>query len=486
MEIYVVQSGDTLFTIARKTGATVDAIQNVNQLPNPGQLVVGQTLLIPTPPVEALRYTAQRGDTLYLIAGNFNTTVNAIVQANNIPDPNRIQAGMALTIPGWSQVRYTVRPGDTLYLIAGRYNVPVNLIAKVNGITDPSRIYPGQTLVIPLPVPPIVPVEIETLAYFNLLNMSALTTALAGIGPYITFGAIFNYNVNTDGSIAVPANTTRAINLLKSSNIRPLMVITNWGTSGSFEPDAARAIIGNAEVKARAINNVLSTINQYGFAGVNVDFENMYPEDRPLYTAFIRDLAAALKPSGYWVTLAMAPKYADFPNAVWVGAFDYAALGRLADFIHMMTYEWGWVGGPPMAVAPLNQVRPVLTYAASLIPPEKLLLGIPLYGYNWPLPYAAGNVATPVNLVEVYSLAYRYNANIDYDPVAQAPWFNYTDEAGVQHEVWFEDLRSLKAKYDTLKEFNLRGAGYWSFQNNPYGTPASWALLGEYFRVVKY
>ncbi len=485
MEIYVVQSGDTLFTIALRYNTTVDAIQRINQLPNPGQLVVGQTLLIPAPPAEALRYTIVSGDTLFQIARIFNISVSAIVQANNIPNPNQIQTGTVLVIPDWSQIRYTVRPGDTLYTIAGRHDIPLSLIAKVNRITDPSRIYPGQNLVIPQPVPLVSPVEIETLAYFHLLNMTALERALPGLSPYITFGALFNYNVNIEGNITVPANTTRAINLLNSSNIRPLMVITNWGTTGTFDSDVARAIIGTAEIKARTIANIQTIMEQYGFAGVNVDFENMYPEDRQLFTAFIRDLVAALKPRGYLVSLAMAPKYADFPNSPWVGAFDYGALGQVADFIHLMTYEWGWVGGPPMAVAPINQVRPVLAYATSLIPPEKILQGIPLYGYNWPLPYPSGRLATPINLVDVYSLAYRNNANINYDQVAQSPWFQYTDENGVQHEVWFEDLRSLQAKYDILKEFNLRGAGFWSNVNYPFGTPAGWALLGQNFTVMK-
>lgn len=487
MEIYVVQPGDSLFIIARKYNTTVEAIQAINQLPNPDQLVVGQTILIPTVPVEPFRYTVVSGDTLYLLAQTFNTTVPAIVQANNIANPNQIQVGTALTIPGWSQVRYTVRPGDTLYLIANRYHTPLNIIIKANAIPDPSRINPGQILIIPQRTPTVIQEEKEMLGYFHLFNMSALERTVSDIAPYLTYGALFDYKIDATGNINVPTNTTRALTALKNANIQPLMVITNWGTTtGTFDPDVARSIMSNPEIKAQTITNILSIMGQYGFSGVNVDFENMYPEDRQLYTDFIRDLTAALKPLGYLVTLAMAPKYADFPNLPWVGAFDYAALGQIVDFIHLMTYEWGWVGGPPMAIAPLNQVRRVLSYATSLIPPEKILQGIPLYGYNWPLPDTPETIASVVNLVNVYDLAYRYNANINYDPVAQSPWFRYTDEQGVEHEVWFEDLRSLKAKYETLKEFNLRGAGYWSNVNNPYGTPASWALLGSLFRIIKY
>lgn len=487
MEIYVIQPGDTLFTIARRFNTTVEAIQTLNQLQNPGQLVAGQTILVPTASVEPLRYTVARGDTLYFIAQAFNTTVTAIAQANNIANPNQIQVGTVLTIPGWSPIRYTVRPGDTLYLLANRYNIPVTFIARVNQIADPSQINVGQTLIIPQPSSAIIREEIETLGYFHLFNMAALERSLTEVGPYLTYGALFDYKVDASGNITVPANTSRAVTALKNASIRPLMTITNWGTTTqTFDPEVARSIMSNEEIKNRTFQNILNVLTQYGFAGINVDFENMYPEDRALYTAFIRDMVAYFKPRGYLVTIAMAPKYADLPNQPWVGAFDYAALGQLVDFIHLMTYEWGWVGGPPMAVAPINQVRRVLAYATSVIPPEKILQGIPLYGYNWPLPDTPETIASSVNLVDVYNLAYRYNANVNYDETAQSPWFRYVDDNGVRHEVWFEDLRSLRAKYETMSEFNLRGAGYWSNVNYPYGTPASWAWLDNYYRVVKY
>ena len=103
MQIYTVQPGDTLYQIALRSGVSLSELVNLNQLPNPEQLVIGQAILIPVPPPEPLRYTVAAGDTLFQLAQIFGTTVTALVQANNIPDPNRIQVGTVLIIPGWSQ-----------------------------------------------------------------------------------------------------------------------------------------------------------------------------------------------------------------------------------------------------------------------------------------------------------------------------------------------------------------------------------------------
>lgn len=485
MEIYVIQPGDTLFSIAQRFGVTLNDLIALNQFPNPEQLVVGQAILIPQPPRAPLVYTVAPGDTLFQLATLFNTTVAAIAAANNITNPNQIFVGQRLTIPGWSQVTYTVRPGDTLFLIAQRFNTTVQLIARVNQITDPSRIFAGQTLIIPQPIPVETKPTIETMGYFHNYNLEALRRSLTTVGPYITYGALFHYPVNGTGSFAVTANTPQFVSLLRQYRIQPLITITNWGASETFDSDLARSVLANDAVRAQTIQSLLSLIQQYGFAGVNVDFENMYPEDRQLYTNFIREIADTLRPRGYLTTIAAAPKWADYPNLPWVGAFDYAALGQIVDFMFIMTYEWGWIGGPPQPVASIVNVRRVLTYATSLIPPQKIIQGIPLYGYNWTLPDTPENLATGVNLINVYDLAYRFGAPIAYDTTAQSPVLRYTDENGVQHEVWFEDVRSLQAKFQTAIDFNLRGVGFWSQNNEPYGSPATWALLGNTFNVVK-
>lgn len=484
MEIYVIQPGDTLFRIAERFNISFQELLALNRLPDPNRLVVGQAILLPQPGVEPLKYTVVSGDTLYKLARLFNTTVQAIVEANNIADPNRIDVGMELIIPGWTGVRYTVRAGDTLWLISRRYNVSIELIAKVNHLADPSRIFPGQVLVIPQLIPVEIKPRIETLAYVQPVNLPGLRRTFTDIGDLLTYAALFHFAVDGVGGLVIPRDVRGIVSLAKEFNIQPLAVITNWA-EGNFQPQLARTILSDDSVRARTIQSIMGVLSQYGFTGVNVDFENMFPEDRPLYTRFIRDLRDIVKAEGYLMTIAAAPKYADLPTLPWVGAFDYAALGQLVDFIFIMTYEWGWIGGPPMAIAPINQVRRVIEYATSLIPPEKILQGIPLYGYDWQLPDTPENLAVSLNLIGVYDLAFDHGAVIEFDEVAQSPWFRYVNSEGVEHEVWFEDARSVKAKYELAREFSLRGVGFWSYTNEPYGFPQNWALLRDIFNVTK-
>ena len=126
-----------------------------------------------------------------------------------------------------------------------------------------------------------------------------------------------------------------------------------------------------------------------------------------------------------------------------------------------MTYEWGYTSGPPMAVAPLPNVRAVLDYAITAIPPEKIFLGIPNYGYDWPLPYQRGEtVARTIGNVEAVTIAWDNRAEIFYDETARSPNFVYTRN-GIVHRVWFEDLRSWQAKLNLVREYGLAGVGVW-------------------------
>ena len=137
--------------------------------------------------------------------------------------------------------------------------------------------------------------------------------------------------------------------------------------------------------------------------------------------------------------------------------------------------------GPPMAVAPINNVRRVVEYALTRIDADKIFMGIPNYGYDWKLPYKKGESrANSISNVEAVELAVRYGAVIEYDEDVQSPFFRYYDEDGIEHEVWFEDVRSIKRKLELIEEKGLRGAGYWNlmrpFQQN-------WSLLDYMFET---
>jgi spore germination protein len=182
------------------------------------------------------------------------------------------------------------------------------------------------------------------------------------------------------------------------------------------------------------------------------------------------------------MSTALAPKTSAGQKGKWYEGHDYRAHGQISDFVVIMTYEWGYSGGPAMAVSPIDQVRRVLDYAVTDIPSNKILMGQNLYGYDWTLPFVQGTVAKAVSPQAAIQLAARHNVPIQYDTKAQAPHFRYRGEDGKQHEVWFEDARSIQAKFDLIKEMNLRGMSYWKL-GLPF--PQNWLLIVDNFDVVK-
>ena len=147
-----------------------------------------------------------------------------------------------------------------------------------------------------------------------------------------------------------------------------------------------------------------------------------------------------------------------------------------------MTYEWGYRAGPPQAISPINQMRRVVEYALSVMPAEKIYLGFQIYARDWRVPHIKGQQAQTFSPQEAIRLATKYNAAIQYDETAQSPYFNYVDEDGQDHTVWFEDARSAQAKFDLVKQYNLRGVSYWALG---YPFPQNWVLLNDNFTIKK-
>ena len=375
---------------------------------------------------------------------------------------------------------YEVRRGDTLYSIADRTGTDAANLAYINQLTYPNRLVPGQALLIPSPVEeaPVPKPSIVTngYAYPNIGNI-----ALASALPHLTYLSIFSYRLEADGSLE-PVEDARLIRSSYIASTAPLLCITNTKMSGGFSSEAASSVLNDSTARTNLISNILSILEAKSYFGVNMDLEYLFPQDRAAYNSFISELSEALQPGGYVLMTALAPKQSTDQAGLLYEAHDYAFHGQVADYVILMTYEWGYLYGPPMSTAPVNQVRKVLDYAVTQIPPEKILLGMPLYGYDWTLPYKKGTAAEILSPNSALNRAVTTGSTILFDQDSQTPYYNYVDINGASHIVWFEDPRSQKAQLELISEYGLGGVSYWNLQ---YLYRPAWEVLSDMFTIQK-
>ncbi|WAA08610.1 glycosyl hydrolase family 18 protein [Fervidibacillus albus] len=323
--------------------------------------------------------------------------------------------------------------------------------------------------------------SIHTIGFLEPITAEQAVSDLNGVSDHLSYVAFFSYRVNGDGSL-VPIEDSEALAAVKKAGAIPMMVITNF-TEGNFSPDIAYQIFTDKTASKSLINGVIQTMKAKGYKALNIDFEHIREQDRELYNGFLETIIPQVRKAGFTVSTALAPKTSDEQGGAWHGAHDYKRHGELADFVILMTYEWGWSGGPPMAVSPIPQVRKVLDYAVSVIPQEKIVMGAPLYGYDWTLPYEkGGEYAKRIAPAEAVELAAKEGVEIQFDDEAQAPWFRYADDENKTHEVWFENEQSMQAKFQLVNEYGLKGVAYWVL-GEPF--PENWTLLEKEFHILK-
>ncbi|MDE6904900.1 MAG: LysM peptidoglycan-binding domain-containing protein [Lachnospiraceae bacterium] len=375
---------------------------------------------------------------------------------------------------------YVVKPGDTVDLIGEMYQIQPQSIIYANQIAPPYPLAVGQALLIPGGDGPgeKIPVRINGYAY-PYIEPWILEQTL----PYLTELSVFSYGFTSEGVLIPPVlSVDFMIEAAYRHGTLPILTLTPFGADGQFNNYLIHSVVQSPLAVETLILNLKNTVEEKGYAGVDVDFEYILAEDRDAFTAFVAQIAQGMHDIGRQVSVALAPKQSAGQKGLLYEGKDYAGLGAVADYVLLMTYEWGYTYGPPMAVAPIFQVRKVLDYAVTEIPTEKIRLGIPNYGYDWKLPFERGvTKARTIGNVEAVQIAIENDAEIFFDARAMSPYFHYW-ENGEEHEVWFEDVRSMQAKFELIKEYGLNGAGYWQIMRL---FRANWLLLDWQFDIVK-
>lgn len=417
------------------------------------------------------------GETLFSIAEQYGVPLSRLATENGLMPESPLAVGQALVILT-ATLTHTVEVGESVTDIAERYGITVRQLYRNNPILGGTpRIYPGQTLVITFSDTPTDFIQTSSYAY-PFISQNLLRSTL----PYLTYLAPFTYGFTADG-VLVPLNDAFLLQTALDYGTLPLMHISTLTAEGVFSNALSHAVLADPAKGDVLIGEIVRTVEEKGYAGADVDFEFILPEDALAYGDFLARLRTQLNADGKVLFSALAPKTsADQPGLLYQG-HNYAAVGAGVDYVLLMTYEWGYTYGPPQAVAPLPSVRQVVEYALTEIPAEKIFLGAPNYGYDWTLPFVRGQSrARSISLEQAVALAVRYGAEIQYDETAQSPYFFYTDQQGRAHEVWYEDPRSIRARLQLPREYGLTGVGYWDTMRR---ATANFMVLNAMYRVIE-
>ncbi|MCR6544671.1 LysM peptidoglycan-binding domain-containing protein [Dehalobacterium formicoaceticum] len=479
---YTVQRGDTLYKIAQRFGTTVATLAALNYIANPNVISPGQVLILPQ--ADTTIYTVKPGDTLYLIAQRFNTTTQSLVQLNNLTNPNLIYPGQVLQVPRGMPApvppsppapgpteEYEVRPGDTLYLIAQRFNTTVETLARLNNMANPALIYPGTVILVPVtpsepgPEPPFL----ESLWFY--VHSPAAWRSLQEHYQSISALVPFWYQITDEGEI-IDGTNQQVLDFAKRNNLFVYGLFHNFN-GVSFDTKLIDHVLSDAQLRETLIVNIVNLVEEKGLNGVNIDFEFISPENRDNLTLFMNNLYQRMHPQGYVVTIDVLAKESDNPTNRLSGVYDYRALGEAADQVIVLTQDEHYMSFPdPGPIASLPWVKRILDYTVSQIPAEKVKMAAPVYGYDWPI----GAPGRLVTYPEVVSLAERYQAEIQFDTESASPYLDYTAN-GIAHQVWFENAMSFGMKLETAEQYGLGGFASWKLGDED---PAVWAVIEQH------
>jgi len=272
--------------------------------------------------------------------------------------------------------------------------------------------------------------------------------------------ATATFSVDGSGNLIGTAPTDQ-INYANSNGIRTRLMVSN-----SFNATIAKQLLESAVNRQTLKNNIINLLKTYNYTGVDIDIENIPATDRTYFTTFMSEIYGALKPLGYGVSVAVQAKTYDSPNATWNYAYDYNYLAANADFLMIMAYDEHYPGGTSGSIASISWVTSVIDYALTVVPKEKIILGMAAYGYDW-----VGTTTKAYSISGCYSLANQYGATVNFDSTTKSKYFTYTVN-GVSHTVWFEDGDTIVYKLDLANSRDLKGVGIWrlGLENANYWT----------------
>lgn len=413
------------------------------------------------------------GESLWTISTFYGVSVETIVELNGLPSATSIVPGLALYLPDTllSKRSYRIKARDNIWQLAQHFKTTITSILSANPGLDSNRLIIGQVLNIPTQVK----LEIATLGFLVPSSKSANVMTLNALAGHLTYVAVVAYAFTEEGYAFNQVDDTEIVTRCKEMGIVPLLMIRNY-TGNEFSADLAGKVLGNPVYRTNLIASIVNLTIQRKFGGVSIDFEFIPPARRNDFNIFLTELKLAL--GDHILHVNVHAKIADILTNRIIGAYDYAAIGKVADIMAVMTIDYGYPGGPPDPIAPINWMEQVIQYSLTQLGSAKLQIAMPLYGYDKVVPT---NRTRALSVLAAQNQAISTASIIDFDAVSQSPWFRYYQGAE-EHIVWFEDIRSFIEKYRLIDMYQLAGTTFWQIS---LPAPQNWAYVMKNISVLK-
>lgn len=424
-------------------------------------------------------HVVQPGETTAMIAEQYGVSEARLILDNELTDPEHLVPGQTIVILFPEQI-HIVEEGDSLQSIANTYNISVFQLLRNNPfLAERENIFPGETLVI---------------RYDNnhaLLNTCGFAnpfideTTLRKTLPFLTYLAIFGYQSSADATIT-EVEDTDIIQISIEYGVAPLMFLSTLTLQGVGSIETSYSIMENEELTDLHIENILTVLKRKGLYGVLIALQFLSPENLSLYENYISKIANRLNTEGYQVFVSITPFAITDINNVTIKEIDYSILGQNVNKVAIMNYTWGFNFGPPLPITSIDKLTNFLNYIVPLVSSEKLIVGVPVIGYDWELPYAIGiSRASAINLTSVIDLARDAGVMIQFDEVSQTPYFQYSvtrGETSIEHIVWFIDARTVDEVTKLSLNYGIPGSGIWNIM---IYYPQMWLVINSQYQIEK-
>jgi spore germination protein len=424
-------------------------------------------------------YVVQQGDTIDSIAEAYGVTANKLIIDNGITNINNLVTGQTIVIV-YPNRTYIVQDGDTLNSIAENNGISLMQLLRNNPVLyEREYIYPGETLTI----------SYETIKQcttngfvYPFVKEEVLKRTL----PYLTFLSLFNYRVAERGNIVTYGDDTKLIQLAKTYGTIPLLMISSLSTLGEPNPEVSYEILINKEYQNYLISNVIRIMEEKGFQGVNLLISLLNESNQQLYVDFITNISDQIASRGYSLFVTINPQIQGDENNTNFLSLDYETIRQLCYSLTFLQYYWGINTNPPAPVTSITSLRSFMDYVVTETSTTNIAIGIPVLAYDWTLPFTPNKSAANVMTINsALSLASDTRSEIYFDSFSYTPYFNYTNSyVGEleEHIVWSLDARTIRALDEIIIDYDLSGSGIWNIM---VYYQQMWTVINSRLEIIK-